>query len=61
MNIKIHKTYGKHPNIGWWCVFTLVPAITVARSCDFISQKPVYSIAIDWLFWNIEINNNKSY
>lgn len=61
MNIKIHKTLGKHPNIGWWFIFAIVPCIAIGRTADFIKKVPVYGVHINWLFWQIEINNNKSY
>lgn len=61
MSIKINKTFGKHDKIGWWAVFAILPSIAIARSNDFIKEVPVYGIAVRWLFWELEINNNKSY
>lgn len=60
MNIKFHKAIGKHPYIGWWVVFSILPAIAISRCADFIKRVPVYTISITWLCWQIEINN-KSY
>lgn len=59
MKIRINKTFGKHPNIGWWAQLTF--GITIARVADFIREVPVYSVCIGLLLWHIEINNNKSY
>lgn len=61
MKIRLNKTFGKHPTIGWWCDFAITPIMGVARCCDFITKNPVYCITICWLCWKIEINNNKSY
>lgn len=61
MKIKIIKTFGKHPNIGWWCVFTITPMITIARVADFVTETSVYVLNIKWLVWEIKINNCKNY
>lgn len=61
MKIKINKAFGKHPNIGWWCVFAITPLITIGRVADFVTETPVYCLNIKWLFWEIKINNCKSY
>lgn len=59
MKIKVNKTFGKNPHIGWWAQFSF--GIVVTRSADFYKGVPVYSVVICLLFWTIEINNNKSY
>lgn len=61
MKIKIIKTFGKHPNIGWWGTFTITPMITIGRVCDIVTETPVYALNIKWLVWEIKINNCKSY
>lgn len=61
MKIRISKAFGKHPKIGWWANVCIFPAITVARRNDIYRNIPIYSIAIHWLFWGIEINNDKNY
>lgn len=61
MKIKVHKGFGKHYNIGWWCVFNILPVISVTRAAYFAKAIPAYSITISWLVWSIEINNNKFY
>lgn len=59
MKIKIYKTFGRNPNIGWWA--QLAFGIVIARAADFFRGVPVYSVTIGLLLWQIEINNNKSY
>ena len=59
MKIKIIKTFGKNPNIGWWVHFNF--GIVISRAADFVKCIPVYSVVIGLLLWQIEINNNKSY
>ena len=59
MKIKINKTFGKNPNIGWWAQLGF--GIVITRAADFFKGVPVYSVVICLLFWTIEINNNKSY
>lgn len=59
MKIKLIKTFGKNPNIGWWAQLTF--GIVITRAADFYKGVPVYSITIGFLLWYIEINNNKSY
>ena len=61
MKIRISKAFGKHPMIGWWANCCIFPAITIARRNDIYHNIPIYSIAIHWLFWGIEINNDKNY
>ena len=61
VNVKTLKTFGKHPNIGWWFGLAITPVIDIARCCDYITETPVYCLTICWLCWKIEINNNKSY
>lgn len=61
MKIRISKAFGKHPIIRWWANCCIFPAITIARRNDIYNNKPVYSIAFHWLFWGIEVSNNKSY
>ena len=61
IRIKTHKSYGKHPDIGWWFAINIIPTFGFTRSCDFITQKPVWEFSIMWLFWIIRINSNKSY
>lgn len=59
MKIRIIKTYGKNPNIGWWAHFSF--GIVITRAADFFRGVPVYGVTIGLLLWQIEINNNKSY
>ena len=61
IRVKKLKAYGKHPDVGWWFAFTILPSLVVARTRDFLGNRAVYNIAIAWLFWSIEINNNKNY
>ena len=61
MKIRFNKTFGKHYRIGWWCVFAIIPMITIARVSDVIAEIPVYCLNIKWLVWEIKINNCKSY
>ena len=61
MKIKIHKTFGKHPTIGWWFTFAITPMITIGRVADFVTETPVYVLNIKWLVFEIKINNCKSY
>lgn len=59
MKIKIIRTYGKNPKIGWWAHLSF--GIVITRTADFLTSTPVYGVAIGLLLWQLEINNNKSY
>lgn len=49
------KTIGKHPYIGYWWVFQLIPQITLCRVCNFENDKARNSITIGWLCFHINI------